>query len=51
MVAAHPWDVDGAHRAGLRTVSVDRTGAPYPPSFAAPDVTVRGLDELVGRLG
>ena len=50
MVAAHAWDVDGAHRAGLRTVYVDRAGAPYPESFTTPDATVRGLDELVARL-
>jgi 2-haloacid dehalogenase len=50
MAAAHPWDVDGAHRAGLRTAYVDRTGAPYPAPFAEPDLTVTGLDRLADRL-
>lgn len=47
LVAAHPWDVDGASRAGLRTAWVDRDGAPYPPHFLAADDTVRSLEGLV----
>lgn len=51
MVAVHPWDLNGAARAGLRTAWVDRRGgSPYPGYFAAPDVTVRGFDELADRL-
>lgn len=50
LVAAHPWDVDGASRAGLRTVWVDRSGSPYPEVFARPDLTVAGLEELAPRL-
>jgi 2-haloacid dehalogenase len=50
LVAVHPWDVDGAARAGLRTAWVDRSGAPYPEVFTAPDVTVAGLEELPGLL-
>jgi len=46
LVAVHPWDVDGAARAGLRTVWVDRTGTPYPEVFRAPDATVRSLEDL-----
>lgn len=52
MVAAHAWDIDGASRAGLRTVYVDRgRRRPYPGSFTAPDVTVAGLDEIAARFG
>ncbi|MEJ5913673.1 haloacid dehalogenase type II [Pseudokineococcus sp. 1T1Z-3] len=51
LVAAHPWDVDGAARAGLSTAYVDRTGAPYPASFTAPDLVVTGLGDLAARLG
>lgn len=39
LVACHPWDTDGAKRAGLTTAYVDRRGAPYPDVFAAPDVS------------
>ena len=50
LVAAHPWDVHGAHWAGLRTAYVDRGGAPYPSSFAEPDLVVTGLDRLAPAL-
>ena len=51
LVAVHPWDLDGASRAGLQTCWVDRTGAPYPSYFRQPDLIVRGFDELARRLG
>lgn len=51
MVAVHPWDLHGAARAGLRTAWVDRRGgSPYPGYVAAPDLVVRGFDELADRL-
>ncbi|GAA2154564.1 haloacid dehalogenase type II [Nocardioides koreensis] len=50
LVAVHPWDVDGASRAGLRTCWIDRTGAPYPSYFRAPDLTATGLDDLARQL-
>ncbi len=50
MVAVHPWDLHGAHRAGMRTAWVDRVGEPYPGHLAAPDYTVRTVGELAGRL-
>lgn len=50
MVAVHPWDLDGAARAGLTTVFVDRTGAPWPDVFRRPDHRVRTVGELVGTL-
>ena len=46
LVAAHPWDIDGARRAGLRTAFVQRRGEPFPGYFGGPDVTVSGVDEL-----
>lgn len=46
MVAVHPWDLDGAARAGLRTAWVNRTGAPYPAYCRPPDHVVTGIDEL-----
>jgi 2-haloacid dehalogenase len=46
LVAAHPWDIDGAARAGLRTAWVNRTGTDYPTSFRPADVTVPSLADL-----
>ena len=50
MVAAHPWDIHGAARAGMATAWINRNGSRYPGHFAAPDHTVAGLDQLPGRL-
>lgn len=50
MVAVHPWDLHGAHRAGMRTAWVDRAGEPYPGHVAPPDHTVAAIGELVDRL-
>lgn len=50
LVAVHPWDLDGAARAGLSTAWIDRAGVPYPSFFAAPTCTVRGLAELPAAL-
>lgn len=51
LVAVHPWDVDGAARAGLRTAWVDRSSsAAWPVVFTAPGLTVGGLDGLADAL-
>lgn len=50
LVAVHPWDIDGARRAGLRAAWVDRTGTPYPSYFTAPSMTVTGLSDLARQL-
>lgn len=50
LVAVHPWDVDGAARAGWRTAYLDRTGTPWPAVFRRPDHHVRSLTELAARL-
>ena len=50
LVAVHPWDIDGAARAGMRTAWIDRAGSPYPAHFAAPDITARGITDLAARL-
>jgi 2-haloacid dehalogenase len=54
LVAAHPWDLDGARSAGLRTAFVDRP-LEYGPGSAAraypdADESVADLLELAGRL-
>lgn len=46
LVAVHPWDIDGAHRAGMLTAWINRAGDAYPSYFAAPDMEAAGLDEL-----
>lgn len=50
LVAVHPWDIDGAHRAGLRTTWIDRVGVPYPDVFAEPEFTVAGVGQLADVL-
>lgn len=46
LVAVHPWDVDGAARAGMRTAWVNRSGGPYPDHLSPPDLTVSGITDL-----
>ncbi len=46
LVATHPWDVDGAARAGLSTAWVNRSGIGYPASFRPAEVTVPSLADL-----
>ena len=48
LVAVHPWDIDGATRAGLRTAFVDRDGAGYPAHLVPPGRTVATIGELAG---
>jgi 2-haloacid dehalogenase len=50
LVAVHPWDVDGAQRAGLTGAWVDAGGRPYPEAMLAPDVSGRGLVEVARAL-
>ncbi len=50
LVAVHPWDTDGASRAGLATAWLDRTGAPYPAYFRTPDVRTASLTDLADQL-
>ncbi len=50
LVAVHPWDIDGASRAGLSTAWVSRAGTDYPGHFRPPTHTVRALPELATLL-
>ena len=50
LVAVHPWDLDGAARAGLRTAWVDRGGSPYPESFTGAEVRATDLVDLAAQL-
>lgn len=50
LVAVHPWDIDGAGRAGMRTLWLNRNGAEFPAYSKAPDVTVRHCTEIAEHL-
>jgi 2-haloacid dehalogenase len=49
LVACHPWDCDGARRAGLQSAWVNRSEAPYPATFLGPTYTVASLDDLADQ--
>ena len=51
LVAVHPWDIDGAARAGMSTAWIDRAGATYPSFFTPPTHTVTALTDLPHALG
>lgn len=40
LVACHPWDILGAHSAGLRTVWIPRGREDWPSAYPAPDHVV-----------
>ena len=50
LVAVHPWDIDGAKRAGLQAAWLNRQGGRYPEFFERPDwssQTLAGLAETL----
>jgi 2-haloacid dehalogenase len=51
MVAVHPWDLHGASRAGMAIAWLNRGDAPYPRSFAAPDIEAESMVDLAAQLG
>ncbi|MFK7602156.1 haloacid dehalogenase type II [Deinococcus sp. SM5_A1] len=46
MVAAHSWDIEGAHRAGWRTAFVERSGHVMNPLADSPTVTGPDLESV-----
>ena len=50
LVAVHPWDIDGAARAGLSTAWINRTGGPYPQHFMPADVVADSMISLAQQL-
>ncbi|SDX99011.1 2-haloacid dehalogenase [Modestobacter sp. DSM 44400] len=50
LVAVHPWDIDGAARAGMATAWINREGSGYPDVFTAPALTATSLAELADVL-
>ena len=50
LVAVHPWDIDGAARAGLQTAWINRSSAPYPTYATPPTYTTESLAALADQL-
>jgi 2-haloacid dehalogenase len=46
LVGVHPWDIDGAKRAGLKAVWLNRRNVRYPDFFETPDA----IDKCLGAL-
>ena len=51
LVAVHPWDIDGAKRAGMRTAWINRQGQRYPGHSLAPDHSITTVSDLTGLIG
>ncbi len=50
LIAVHPWDIDGAKRAGLQAAWLNRKRSPYPEFFQPPDFTGEKLGGLADAL-
>jgi 2-haloacid dehalogenase len=50
LVAVHPWDVDGAVRAGLQSAWLNRSGGAYPEHLRPPTWTATSLTDLAAQL-
>ncbi len=46
LVAVHPWDIHGAHGAGLRTAGSNRSGARYPATLHRAELEADSLTRL-----
>lgn len=51
LAAAHPWDLHGAGRSGMRTAWVNRADRPYPRVFDPPDLEADSMVDLAAQLG
>lgn len=50
LVAVHPWDIHGAHQAGMGTGWIARQPVPYPSYFADPDLRAGDLADLAQQI-
>ena len=50
-VSSNAWDVSGAKAFGYRCCWCNRLGAPMERLGVSPDLEVRGLDEILAKLG
>ncbi|MEU3862363.1 haloacid dehalogenase type II [Streptomyces sp. NPDC028722] len=51
LVSVHPWDIDGAARAGLATAWLRRTPVPYPSTQRSATRQAAGMTDLARQLG
>jgi 2-haloacid dehalogenase len=49
--AVHPWDIDGARRAGLQAAWLRRGAAEYPAVMTAPSLVAADIGDLAHLLG
>ncbi len=50
MVAAHAWDLHGAHRAGLRTAWIPRLESQVPAIYSPPDIEGPDLPAVAAQI-
>ncbi|WP_251060478.1 haloacid dehalogenase type II [Streptomyces sp. ISL-100] len=50
LVAVHPWDIDGAQRAGLGGAWLRRGASAYPEAMLSPTYTAEDLRDLAAAL-
>ena len=50
LVAVHPWDIDGAMRAGLQTAWIDRNDGIYPDYFSPWTLRATSVEDLADQL-
>lgn len=50
LIAVHPWDIDGAARAGMQTAWINRTGVPYPEWAQMPTYTADTLTSFAEKI-
>ncbi len=50
MVAAHAWDLHGAHRAGLRTAWIPRLEKQVPAIYSSPDIEGPDLPAVAAQI-
>lgn len=50
LVAVHPWDIDGAMRAGLQTAWIDRNDGTYPDYFSPWTMRATSIENLADQL-
>ena len=50
MVAAHAWDLHGAHRAGLRTAWIPRLEMQVPAIYTSPDIEGPDLPAVASQI-
>ncbi|MFH9818251.1 haloacid dehalogenase type II [Streptomyces sp. NPDC017230] len=50
LAAVHPWDIDGARRAGLNAAWISRSATGYPAYMTPPTLTAENLTDLATLL-